>query len=1426
MKPDPTGSRADSSPADSREFELRNTDELYRALVDQAPDAIFVCDHKFRLVEVNARACEMSGCSREEVLRRSVFDFMVPEDVVANPLKLDELKQGKPVVNERRLKRKNGTAIPVEITAKLLSDGRLQAIMRDISQRKRAEKERKKLDAALRQSEQRFRALIEHSHDAIALVGPDGDILYASPSTTNVIGYTPQELLQHNMVEFVRPDYLEVVRERLAESLRQPGVGISAESYVRHKDGGYRFLEGTLTNLVDEPSVGAIVSNYRDITEHKLAEDRLKLSENQLAEAQHLAHMGSWNWDLQRNTRTWSNELYHIFGLAPDSAAPSYEEGVLQFVHPDDRELLQRSVEASLRDRQPCDVTFRIIRPDKVERIIHGRGEVIKGDDGNPVRMFGTAQDITEQARSEQALIDAERHYRDIFENAREGIFQSTPEGQYLVANPALARMHGYESPEALIAGCQNISHQIYADPPRRAEFKRLLETAGVVTDFEIKTRQKDGSNLWVSVNARAVRDAEGVTLYYEGTSQDITDRKSAQEKSAAFATLARKLSGASTQLTAARIIAQTARDLFGWDACNLDLYDAERDWVFPLLNIDTVDGKEQDVTPHIKAGPPTARGRRVIDGRAELLLRDEPIEFDPHSIPFGDTSRPSASMMSVPIQNGPNVIGMLSIQSYTPRAYDEARLKDFVSLAEHCGEALNRIHAQGLLHESEERFRQLAEHLEDVVWIADRELTRLLYINPAYEKVFGRSSQSLYTDLQSWWDAVHPDDQDLVNQMLEQQRNNQYVPLEYRIIRPDGSIRWILRRAFPIRDQNGDIYRVAGLSQDITERKRVQDELRKSEEELRLFNLATNDMFWSWDFSTGNVMRSTGFERVFGYAEREIDPSISWWQERLHPDDRQRAIDAIQAAFKRGEKACTSEYRFRRRDGSYALISDRAYIVRDEAGNAVRAIGAMTDITERKEAEEALRESEERYRDLVENSRELICTHDLNGLVLSANPAAAAALGYEPEEYVGKKTIRDILIPEVRHQFDEYMARLRKEGSTSGIMLVQTKSGETRMWKYYNSLRTEGVTAPVVRGMARDITEELRARKALRHGEERYRELFENSRDAIYLHDMSGRYLSVNRAAEELSGYSRDEILGKNFTDFVAAEFIPDVQENFVKKLGTEGATMYEIEVIKKNGKRVPVEVSSRLLYKDDVPVAVQGTIRDISERKKTQAILREYSRRLVEAQEMERKKIARELHDDIGQILTAVRISLQSMQRTCQIADSARIDDNIVVIDEALERVRELSLELRPALLDDLGLAVALRWYLKRYCERTAIQGEVDSNFDDDMRLPRKLETACFRISQEALTNVVRHAEASHVRINLDRTEHEFRLTISDDGKGFDAAAVLASASAESFGLHGIEERAIGVGGCIEIQSRPGHGTQLIAHFPLRQKRRSSQS
>lgn len=609
---------------------------------------------------------------------------------------------------------------------------------------------------------------------------------------------------------------------------------------------------------------------------------------------------------------------------------------------------------------------------------------------------------------------------------------------------------------------------------------------------------------------------------------------------------------------------------------------------------------------------------------------------------------------------------------------------------------------------------------------------------------------------------------------------------------------------------------------------------------------------------------------------------------------------------------------------------------------------------TSHKQVGEALRESEDHYQDLVEHSREFICTHDLNGLILSVNRAASEVLGYDLKDYCGKRNFRELLVPEVRDQFDDYLTRIRRDGVASGLMLMQTSSGERRLWEYHNTLRTEGVATPIVRGMARDITEQRRAEKAmsdlrreleltmnsmeegihrvdmqgniafenpaaarmlgwevaellgkpahltmhhtrqdgtpypkeecpiyatlrdgvtrqvadevfwrrdgtsfpleyqtapmrndrneivavvvtfrditerkqaevaLRESEERYRELFENAKDAIYVHDLSGRYTSVNRAAEQLSGFTREEILEKHFSNFVAPSDLKHVRTNFCKKLDEEDETIYEVDVVTRTGQRVPVEISSRLIYENGVAVGVQGVARDITDRRRAQEALRIYSQRLIQAQEAEREKIARELHDEIGQVLTAVRINLQSMQRSSGLDEGVpRLDESIAIVDEALVRVRDLSIELRPSLLDDLGLTAALRWYVDHYAQRTGIIAELLNSSKEDGRLPRELETACFRIAQEALTNVARHARAVSVSVQLQRSRERMLLTIIDDGVGFDIDNLRRSApAAAALGLWGMEERALAVGGYIEIDSGAGRGTRVCATFPLKRK------
>jgi PAS domain S-box-containing protein len=363
-------------------------------------------------------------------------------------------------------------------------------------------------------------------------------------------------------------------------------------------------------------------------------------------------------------------------------------------------------------------------------------------------------------------------------------------------------------------------------------------------------------------------------------------------------------------------------------------------------------------------------------------------------------------------------------------------------------------------------------------------------------------------------------------------------------------------------------------------------------------------------------------------------------------------------------------------------------------------------------------------------------------------------------------------------------------------------------------------VTAPIVRGIARDITESRRVEKALRESEARYRELFENSKDALYIHDLNGKYTSVNRAAEKLSGYPREEIIGRSFLDFVCPECVPQVLALLGEKPAKATETNYEVEIFTKEGQRIPVEVSSRLIRKDQVPVAIEGSVRDITEIKKAHEASRTYSRRLIEAQEGERRHISRELHDQIGQILTAVKINLYALQRKCDSPETrASIDDNLKVIDEAFAQVRNLSVDLRPLLLDDFGLVVALRWYLARQTNNSEVSAKFVSHaLDDEDRFSSEVETACFRIVQEAVTNVIRHAGASYIFVSVVRRQNELHLLIRDDGVGFDLQALRNGASGTStLGLRGMEERVQALRGTINIRSEPGKGTRIRARLPL---------
>ena len=219
------------------------------------------------------------------------------------------------------------------------------------------------------------------------------------------------------------------------------------------------------------------------------------------------------------------------------------------------------------------------------------------------------------------------------------------------------------------------------------------------------------------------------------------------------------------------------------------------------------------------------------------------------------------------------------------------------------------------------------------------------------------------------------------------------------------------------------------------------------------------------------------------------------------------------------------------------------------------------------------------------------------------------------------------------------------------------------------------------------------------------------------------------------------------------------------------------------------------------------------------TYALLQTLSGRLLAAQEIERRALARELHDEIGQALTAVKIDLQNLQRRAGGTDLARqVEGSMAVVEGALQQVRSMSLDLRPSLLDDLGLVSALRWYLDRQVQRTGVSARFWAD-PSATRLPPDVETVCFRVAQEALTNVARHAQATEVQLILRQEAVGVELSIRDNGRGFDVGAAREGAlRGGSLGLLGMEERVLLAGGRLEIQSAPGQGTEVKATLPVK--------
>jgi PAS domain S-box-containing protein len=488
---------------------------------------------------------------------------------------------------------------------------------------------------------------------------------------------------------------------------------------------------------------------------------------------------------------------------------------------------------------------------------------------------------------------------------------------------------------------------------------------------------------------------------------------------------------------------------------------------------------------------------------------------------------------------------------------------------------------------------------------------------------------------------------------------------------------------------------------------------------------------------------------------------------------------------------------------------------IRGPAGEVSLVGGMAFEITDRIRTEEALRASEERFAQFMRHLPGLAWIKDLAGRHVFANAAFEREFGLAAGGAAGR-TNAELFAPGVAARYNE-TDRLALGGGYTAVESDPGLSGPMRHWLVtkFPIPGPDGRPA-LAGGIAIDVTEQKRAEEALRE----HAELLDLATDAILVHDPAGALTYWNRGAERLYGWSREEALGRR-PDALLRTVFPRPREEITAEVARAGHWEGDLAHTRRDGSAVVVASRwTRRLGEGGSLAAILEINTDVTERTQAAELRSQFLARLIAAQEDERGRVARELHDGVAQTLSALHLRVGALTRRPLPAEIlGELDELRRAAQAAVEEVRFLARGLRPPVLDELGLLPALTRYAEDFARTHGIRAEVVASGPAGGRLPAEVETALYRIAQEALANVARHSRASTVSVVLLRGPTFVQLLVEDDGAGWDPTSPPADGDAyHHLGLQGMRERAALLGGSLSVESSPGDGTAVCARLPLR--------
>ena len=658
----------------------------------------------------------------------------------------------------------------------------------------------------------------------------------------------------------------------------------------------------------------------------------------------------------------------------------------------------------------------------------------------------------------------------------------------------------------------------------------------------------------------------------------------------------------------------------------------------------------------------------------------------------------------------------------------------------------------------------------------------------------------------------------------------------EMRLRGADGVYRWFLVRTAPLRDESGEVVKWYGVSTDIEDRKRAEEALGASEARLQAAVDAANIGLWEWDLVSGKILWLGHHEKLFGFARGEFDRSYASFEERVHPEDLEELSRVVQHAIV-NRSEYVHEYRVIWPDGSIHWVAGRGRFVYNDTGQPRYMYGAVLDTTERKRAEQTLRKAEERFRALIEHSADGISLIDSEGAVVYASPATRRILGLTMEEV---QTLRMDLIHPGDH--DMVLNAWKDLLATPGklICLQYRFRYIDGTWRWLDVTAHSLLSDPSVQALVvnfRDITERKLTEEKLSESESQLAEAQRLAHTGSWTWDLRTGAITWSDELYRICGLRAQDAHAVEHPDGLPYDQVPfldpadrDLAMRTVEsalKTGEPYGAYYRI--LPRGGEERTVHSRGSVVRNQlGTPIRMIGAIQDVTERKcaeeqlkATSEQLRALSARLQSAKETEATRIAREIHDELGGALTSLRWDLEELYDCLsEPADSsqlAALRKKIVAMtaltETTVDTLRRLASELRPVALDDLGLVEAIEWQALQFQTRSGIDVRYEC-FLEKVDLNSQQSISVFRILQEAMTNILRHARATQVTITMKQEAGEFSLTIKDDGRGI---TEKEKSDVHSMGLLGMRERAHLIGAQIDVTGVHGKGTVVKLRVPL---------